>query len=378
MKILVNAISACMGGSVPYTSNLIDSFERRSVDARFTVSARFPLPDRPSMVRLAASDYRPAARLLWEQTLWRERVRQEQPDVLFSSANFGLLTSPVPQLLLVREGGLFDPYYMSHCTPEQGVRSGLHRTLRRRLIIASARRAERVMTPTASMRTMLLNWAPELENKVVVNAYGTVSGAFAPSTGRPRQWREDGVTRLLYVSVYYPHKRPGMVARAAEALAARGTAAHATITMNQRELGDFIGGAQDRIQLERALASGHVTLGRRNYADLPALYRGHDVFVFPSVSETFGRPMAEALSCGIPSVVADTPINREVCGDAALYFTPDSLTSLMSCLDRLDADPDLRHSLTERGRRRVLGSYTWDQHVDRLIDILAELAKRGK
>lgn len=379
MRIIVNAISARMGGIVTYTSNLIDSFTRRGIDAQFVVSDQCPIPDQPSMLRLPVHNYFPAARLLWEQTVWRRMVHRKKPDVLFSSANFGLLTSPVPQLLLVREGGLFDPYYLANCTPEQGVKINIHRSLRRKLIIASARRAELVMTPTETMRDLLLGWAPDLAgDKMVVNPYGTMSARFTPEEAAPREWREDGVLRLLYVSVYYPHKRPGMVSRAAESLVARGTPAHATITMNLDEVSEVIGGSLDRLQLGRAATAGHVTLGRHPYGELPDLYRKHDVFVFPSVSETFGHPMAEALSSGLPTVVADTPINREICGDAVLYFTPDSLPSLMECLDRLDTQPDLRRELAQRGRKRVLASFTWEQHVDRLVDLLGELSRRGR
>lgn len=377
MKVLINAISARMGGIVTYTRNLIRSLDARGVDAHFSVSSRFP-DTGANITRHWASDLKPLTRFAWEQTLWRGEVSRMRPDVLFSSANFGLLTSPVPQVLLIREGGLFDPFYLANVAPEQGLRASLQRGVRRKLILASARRAEQVITPTSAMRDLILDWAPDLKAKVEVNPYGTRSEAFTPAQGEGRAWRADGTLRLLYVSVYYPHKQPGLVCEAIRALRGEGAAAAGTITMDVGETKDFRGGAHDRFLIAKAFEDGLVDLGRRPYEALPDLYRSHDVFVFPSISETFGHPMVEAMSSGMLVVAADTPVNREVCGDAALYFDPLSVRDLVACLKRLDGDSDLRRALAERGRARVLSSYTWEAHVERLVEIFRALAKRGK
>lgn len=377
MKILVNAISARMGGIVTYTHNLITSLGNRRIGAEFAVSNRFPGEAGDNVSKIAASDLRPVLRLIWEQTVWRHIVMNKKPDVLFSSANFGLLGCPIPQVLLVREGGLFDPYYLTNAAPEQGVLLTLQRKIRRRLIIRSARSANRVMTPTKAMRDLLLLWAPDLEDKIIVNPYGTMNQTFTPDEQGPREWRQDGVLRLLYVSVYYPHKCPGLLCQATEALNESGVPTHATITMNRREFDDFQGSSHDRILVDRALEKQQTTLGRHPYESLPSLYRSHDIFVFPSISETFGHPMAEAMSCGIPVIAADTPVNREVCGDAALYFDPLCKSSLLDCICQLDKNPDLRQQLAETGRRRVLASYTWEDHVDRLLQVLRETAEQG-
>lgn len=379
MKILVNAVSARMGGIVTYTRNLARSLGDRHEDATIVVSSQFPRQEGSAFWRHWASDLKPLARFAWEQTMWWRIVDRMKPDVLFSSANFGLLSSPVPQVLLVREGGLFDPFYLANCTPAQGIKAALQREVRRRLILASARRSDRVVTPTTAMRDLLLQWAPDLDGRIMVNSYGTMSDAFSPPADGPeRPWKADGRLRLLYVSVYYPHKQPQILCRAVTALRQSGMDASATITMDVAETLDFNGGAYDRLILTDSLARGEIEVGRRPYETLPDLYRCHDVFVFPSISETFGHPMAEAMACGLPVVVADTPVNREVCGDAALYFSPLSVSGLTDCLRRLDGDPELRAELVAKGRNRVLDSFTWEGHVDRMIDIFRDVSGKGR
>ncbi len=120
MKILINAISAKRGGIVTYTENLIDSLYRNNVQARFAVPIEMAERVGKNTIGIRASDFGPFPRLIWEQTAWRRLVASETPDVLFSSANFGLINCPVPQVLLMREGGLFDPFYLSIMAPIQG------------------------------------------------------------------------------------------------------------------------------------------------------------------------------------------------------------------------------------------------------------------
>lgn len=375
MKVLVNAISARFGGIVTYTSNLASSFATLGLDATFAVSRQFPACGPVPLLRVPASGYSPLMRLAWEQTVWRSAVARHAPDILFSSANFALLRSPVPQVLLMREGGLFDPSYLVNVAPEQGVEAAILRYLRRRMMLWSARSADRLVTPTAAMRDLILRWVPQLADDISVNPYGTLIDRFSPLR-EPRPWRADGKLRLLYVSVYYPHKNPSLIVQAAEQLQAAGIETRARITMDFEEIRSSRGATLDTILIEKASRKGLVTLGRHDYAGLPDLYRSHDVFVFPSVSETFGHPMVEALSMAMPVVVADTAVNREICGDAALYFRPFSPGGLAEQLRRLDADPDLRLELRERSRRRAIEKFTWQSHVDRLITIFEETRRR--
>lgn len=374
MRILVNALSARMGGIVTYTNNLLDAFERRGLDVAVFVPREFSTRDRPSVHRRDIGSYRPLRRFIWEQTSWRRIVQRFRPDILFSSANFGLLMSPAKQVLLLREGGLFDPFYLANMTATQGVDYVLHRYFRRKLMLLSALHADHVITPTVAMRDMVTRWIPEVLDKCTVNPYGTINDLFRPES-RHRRWREDGTIRLLYVSVYYPHKVPSLVCQAVDRLNSLGLPAHARITMSLEELKSMSGSTLDEILVEDALKRGHVTLGRHPYQDLPTLYNAHDVFVFPSVSETFGHPMAEAMSSGIPLVVADTEVNREICGDAALYFPPFSGSALTAEIRRLDEDPGLRARLAERGRERALKLFGWDDHVDRLIATFEAVAR---
>ena len=72
--------------------------------------------------------------------------------------------------------------------------------------------------------------------------------------------------------------------------------------------------------------------------DLPALYSGAPLFVFPSLYEGFGLPVLEAMACGTPVVCSNTSSLPEVAGNAALLVNPRDATALADALSRAAND----------------------------------------
>jgi glycosyltransferase involved in cell wall biosynthesis len=119
-------------------------------------------------------------------------------------------------------------------------------------------------------------------------------------------------------------------------------------------------------------------LGRVPYTEILGYFRGALALVFPSLIETFGHPLLEAMLAGTPIVAADIASFHEVAGDAALYFPPDDPVRLASLVDGLQADPAAARERVERGRARAR-EFTWSASVDRLCALFEEvLGARGK
>jgi glycosyltransferase involved in cell wall biosynthesis len=74
------------------------------------------------------------------------------------------------------------------------------------------------------------------------------------------------------------------------------------------------------------------TLGFVPDAELPALYRGAEVFVYPSRFEGFGMPVIEAMACGTPVVASSHPSLDEACGDAAVRADPDDAEAIAAAV----------------------------------------------
>jgi glycosyltransferase involved in cell wall biosynthesis len=84
-------------------------------------------------------------------------------------------------------------------------------------------------------------------------------------------------------------------------------------------------------------------------ADLPALFSGARLFVYPSLFEGFGYPPLEAMGCGTPVVTSNVASLPEVCGDAAEYVDPLDTADIARATLKVYSDEDLRVRMREGG-----------------------------
>lgn len=109
-------------------------------------------------------------------------------------------------------------------------------------------------------------------------------------------------------------------------------------------------------------------------ADLPDLYRGALLFVFPSLYEGFGLPVLEAMACGTPVVSANTSSLPEVVGDAALLADPLDVEALAGAMSKVLADDVLRQELRSRGLAQA-ARFSWERTAR---ETLAAYARAGR
>lgn len=110
--------------------------------------------------------------------------------------------------------------------------------------------------------------------------------------------------------------------------------------------------------------------------DLPALYAGASLFVFPSLEEGFGLPALEALACGTPVVASERASIPEVVGAAALLFDPENVGAMTVAMEQALTDGDLRTRLRREGlaqAKRFTAERTTGQ-VIRLVERVAAQA----
>jgi alpha-1,3-rhamnosyl/mannosyltransferase len=93
--------------------------------------------------------------------------------------------------------------------------------------------------------------------------------------------------------------------------------------------------------------------------ELARLYRGADVFVYPSQFEGFGIPLLEAMACGVPVVASSHPSLDEAAGDAALRVDPDDPAAWRAAVDEARSRRDelvaLGHAHAAHFTTRAMG-----------------------
>ncbi|WP_136514796.1 glycosyltransferase family 4 protein [Geomonas edaphica] len=115
--------------------------------------------------------------------------------------------------------------------------------------------------------------------------------------------------------------------------------------------------------------------GRIPYDEAPLYLSAGDLAVSPKVSLTEANgKLFNYIACGLPTVVFDTPVNREILGDAGLYAKFGDATDLAGAIGRLAGDSELREEVGAEGRERAISIHSWQARGRELAKIYRQLA----
>ncbi|MDD3928062.1 MAG: glycosyltransferase family 1 protein [bacterium] len=115
-------------------------------------------------------------------------------------------------------------------------------------------------------------------------------------------------------------------------------------------------------------------LGYVSDMDMPYLYAGAELFVFPSLYEGFGLPPLEAMACGCPVITSNVSSLPEVVGDAGLMVSPDDIEGLAQTMGRVLKDEYLRQQMSLKGLERAR-QFSWEKTAHRMLDMFSSVAR---
>jgi glycosyltransferase involved in cell wall biosynthesis len=293
----------------------------------------------------------------WEQTHLGREVRRNPPDVFFAPAYTAPLGIRVPLAVTIH-----DISFVAH--PEWfRVREGLRR---RWLTSRAAHAASIVFTDSQFSRSELEARLHVPPSRIVVIPPG-VTHRGGQADDRPAR---DPI--VLFVGSLFNRRRlPDLIAAFARAT---GDLPKARLVLVG---GDRTWPPQDLAAVAAAHGVSERTEFRRYAADeeLADLYRKASVFAFLSEYEGFGMTPLEALSAGVPPVVLDTAVAREVYGHAAVFVRRGDLDGTAGALRRLLVDPASAAPILAE-TQAVLARYSWDEAAERTLEHIEGAARR--
>jgi glycosyltransferase involved in cell wall biosynthesis len=372
LRILINALAIVGGGGVSHLKGILPALGEVDPDNTYLVLRTPWQPfwdfDLPANVRLVtaplANQRNVPQRALWEQFALPSFIRQQAVDVLFCPTDIASLLAPCPEVLAIRNP---NPYLGG------GMDRGLVYSINRKILLRnltglSARKSRTVIFVSDFSRSVVCSVLRIPRQKTAVVHHG-LHPMFHERPGPKIEPAEVmGQPYLLSVSSIAAHKNYPFLAQVFARLARDPNFKHHLILAGPPVFQQDVERIKE-ITREANVADRVHLLGQVPYEDLPALYRGADLFVFPSLLETFGHPLIEAMASGLPVVASNRTSIPELCGDAALYFDPEECQDAIDQITRLLADHALRQELVEKGLTRSR-DFTWQNAARQTAAIL--------
>ena len=286
----------------------------------------------------------------WEQRVLPGLVRQANADILLAPGYTAPLFCTTPIVVAIH-----DMSFAAH--PEWFTwREGMRRRVLTRL---TARRAARVITISEFSKHEITRRLGIGAGKIDVIYPGAPEPREAPTAAGSEQ-------TVLYVGSLFNRRHLPELVEGFSRLARRTSGLRLEIVGENR--------TAPYIDIDALIAASDVDDRISCHAYLPEeplaeLYRRARAFVFLSEYEGFGLTPLEALSTGVPIVVLDTPIAREVYGAAALYVERPDPVLIEAAIERAVMDQ------TERSRilaaaPDTLARYSWQTCAARVLDVL--------
>lgn len=367
-------------GISQYVINLLNQFALAENGAHFDVivyedeqSLFVPPAMHFTALCLSGRWRHPVLNIAWHQLALPRWCRKRGYDVLFLPAGNRRLpfSAPCPTVGTVHDfsslhvEGKYDPARVLYIT---------------RVLPLFIRRLTRVLTVSESSKRDIVEYAGVPEDRVHVTPLAANRDLYYPrdrQSALARAVSKYGLRPpyILYISrIEHPGKNHVRLIRAFARLKESEALPHQLVLAGSDWMrADEVHGAAEM----SGYADDIVFTGFVPTEDLPDLYCGADVFVFPSLYEGFGLPVLEAMCCGIPVACSNISSMPEVAGDAALLFDPYDEEAIEEALRELLTDPELRAYYAQRGLERSQ-RFTWSVTAARTLDVLRAAAEEGR
>jgi glycosyltransferase involved in cell wall biosynthesis len=316
-------------------------------------------------------------RLWWDQYVLRKILSATNVDVLVSSSDFGMLLPPCRQILLIRNALFFSRLYQQLIVPKQSRRTQLAFRFRRRLILASAQFSDRVVLASQAMMEEVRRFLRVPLQRIEVNHFGAPLARFAKVNGGDGKEASPKAFRILYVSEYGDYKNFTTLFKAVKILASGRDTNFTLLTTadpwQSPQAESVTREVDQQLATDPLVKPFVICVGYLSYESVPDLYANSDLLVFPSIAESFGHPLVEAMASVLPVLASDIPICREICGEAALYFNACDPQDLADKVLLLWRDIDSRNKMGRAGRERAELYFDWRDHVQSMVTLIEEV-----
>lgn len=295
-------------------------------------------------------------RIFWEQLILPIQIKRYKIDLLFSPGYICPIISLCPKVVAIH-----DTYHFSYCESLPLVELFIWQILNR----LSAKKADKIITVSESAKRDIIKAFKVKEEKVYVT-YEASEECYHPNYSKEkivavRQKYGLAEKYLLSVAIMRSNKNIERLLEAFNILKTQYRIEHQLVLVGtvSQQFKD--------LKQKDVILTGYVPQD-----ELPLLYCGATLFVYPSFFEGFGLPVLEAMACGTPVVASNVTSLPEIIGDAGILFDPFKVEEMADKIYMVLSDRNIREELIKKGLNRAK-EFSWRQTAAKTLSVFESI-----
>lgn len=305
---------------------------------------------------------------LWEQIALPWAVAKLKPDILHCTSNTAPLACRAKLVVTLHDVIFLEPQSTSNASLYQK----MGRIYRRLVVPGILSNCAKIITVSNFERDQILELLPELAPRLVA-VYNGYNEYFTPQTDIAATLARYNLpdSYLLFLGNTDPKKNVTNVMKAySEYL----SLSKVRLPLVIADLGEeFMDNILYREKLEH-IKEKLIPVGYIANKDLPAILGGSAVFLYPSLRESFGIPILEAMATGTPIITSNTSAMPEIAGQEGILVDPRDASEIAQQILRLELEPEYRQHQIAYGLERAK-LFSWSATACNTLEIYCKLSR---
>ncbi len=305
----------------------------------------------------------------WEQIMLPGAAKKEKVDLIHCTSNTAPLQTDIPLVLT-----LHDVIYMEKSPFAGGSLYQKFGNVYRRMVVPRIiKHAKSIITVSEYEKGIIAKQFPDISDKIEV-VYNGKSEYFHSNYTESEIEAVNKKYNLPYEFIFFlgntdPKKNLKRVIEAYISYCKNAENPQKLVIADysRSSLDDILSRLNAKEYANQFVLPGYIL-----NKELPLIYNKAQLFLYPSLRESFGIPIIEAMACGVPVITSDVASMPEVSGGAALLVDPKDASSIADAIKKVIEDKAFSKKLIQKGINRAK-DFEWKLTSEMVSDLYKNL-----
>lgn len=311
---------------------------------------------------------------MWEQIALPKAAKKYGCEILHCTSNTAPIFTDIPLITILHDIIYMESSYYKILTGSATPYQKFGNAYRKLIVPWVVKKSDKIVTVSHFEKNRIAEFFGMKNDKRLTAIYNGVSAHFKPITDESELKRVKEKYHLpdhffFFLGNTDPKKNTFGTLKAFSDFLKQSKSDYKLVMLDYdlNELEKLLIEIGDKELINNIVLTGYVI-----NTDLPAIYSLCTIFLYPSLRESFGIPMLEAMGCGVPVITSNTSSMPEVAGDAAHIINPYNPEEITQAIIKILADAEYYDSLCKKGIERNK-LFSWKNMAEQVLILYNEI-----